>query len=312
MRNKMNNIRSYKILQWLLPVFFLFLTRGILQSQWEEFQNSQRAVTAQQKKMEQTGLHIRKLPDLKKDFENLALKKVETSASLFDLNHQANIYEVLLVKAGENGVTLTNVSAGAAKKSDGYYELPVKIQVSGGFHVLGKYINIIENLSRLLRVQEILLSRDNDGNLSATLEVIAYLYDENKKEELAVKQDLSGNTKPDYVENLQQALSAKISPSSYRYIASGEDLFGNVRSDKRRMATVQPDGKTENALRMRLKGILWKNPPLAILEMLDGKTWIVKTGDTIDNVKIISITPSDVTISSKTGSLVLQQYEKQP
>lgn len=308
----MNNVRTYRILQWLIPALVLLFGRGLLLNEWAELRASRSALRTEQKKIEQTGVHVRRLPDLKKDFENLAIKRVETSASLFDTDHQANIYEVLLVKAGENGVSLLNVSPGTARKKDGYDELPVSIELSGSYHALGGYLNVIESLNRLLRVQSISLRRERDGSLEASAEVIAYLYDGSGNEEVHESRARVGKTgsASDYMNALQKALAVAMTPPGYRYTPFGAEPFGTAVSGNRPGASAGDGRKTENSLRISLKGILWKEPPLAILEALDGKTWIVKKGDSVNDLTVTAITPSSVTVSSKTGTHVFSQYDK--
>jgi hypothetical protein len=103
-----------------------------------------------------------------------------------------------------------------------------------------------------------------------------------------------------------------VAAPTFSYTSSGKgDPFGAsaVRAENNGGAGRSAIDTTKKAIGLRLKGILWKDPPLVVLETIDGRTCIVKQGERINGFTLSSISKTEVTLTSPQGSHVLHQYQ---
>jgi Tfp pilus assembly protein PilO len=308
-------VRNYKMLVWIMPVVLVVLARSPLMDQITAMYGHIEAIRLQLASIKKTGVTIGELPGMKNDFERLAHKKMEIASSLLGAGSEASLYDLLMLKAAQTGAAIVSVSPRTTQRSnEGFAELPLSIEAAGTFNNLARFIAAIENVNRLMRIEELAMSRDREGRLTASMQLVVYraqdsAFSAHKNGKDGKRRDAAYLKGEQYREDLKRALAVAIPATSNTYTFAGQgDPFGAVVSGpvKKGPVASQTPGKP---LGLTLKGILWKQPPLAILEALDGSTYIVKEGDPVNGFKISSITRTEVVIATPQGNHVLQQYD---
>jgi Tfp pilus assembly protein PilO len=304
--------RTYSILVWLLPVLMviggrdlLFTRAGSVWSHYSSLRTSHDSIGA-------VALQVRELPAMKGDFEQLAEKKAAIASSLFGAKSEAGLYDLLMQKALESQVSIGTVSPHPRRSEAGFVELPLSLAVSGSFDNITRFVSSVENVSRLMRIEEVSMAKDRSGRLVAEIRLIAYMYSDTLGN--ARQPNSRVMSREEYRSLLKQALAVTIAAPANSYEPAGRgDAFGNAAVfDREKSAGTAPvEQETGNTSGLTLKGILWKEPPLAIVETLDGRTRIVRQGETVSGYRISSISRSDVVIAGPRGNHVLQQYDEQ-
>jgi Tfp pilus assembly protein PilO len=304
--------RSYRILTWLLPALVALSAYSWLEKEAGEIVSRVSAMGAVSAKIRKTGIHIRELPEMKTDYEKLVRKKAAIASSLFGAQSEAGLYELLLQKAREADVSIIAMAPRPQRTASGFTELPLSLEVAGGFDDIARFTGLVENVNRLMRVEELALSKDRDGRVVAAIRLLVYMYSDTSSLPPASKSKLDAafQKRETYLAELENVLQVKISPPSYAFTPSGRsDPFGMTAGrEKTNSGAANQADTSKQTLGMTLKGILWKEPPLAILETLDGRTFIVKKGETVSGFTISSIERGKVTVSSPRGTHVLHQY----
>jgi len=309
--------RNYRILVWLLPIGLVVLARDLLWSRVEAVYDNVSAIQSLSARYRKTGVHIRELPDIKNDFEKLAHKKMEISSSLLGATSEAvSIYELLMLKAGEAGgagVSVVTITPRPQRLDAGFAELPLVLEACGSYHGLARFTAAIENVNRIMRVEECAMSKDRSGRLTETMKILVYRAadspGDNERGRGKKAATAEFEKRGQYLADLNAALAVTVALPSSRYAFSGQaDPFGAVASGSRISSAAKDVSKKPAGL--TLKGIVWKEPPLAIMEAVDGRTFIVHQGDTLNGYTVSSITRSDVSITSPQGTHVLHQYDQ--
>jgi type IV pilus assembly protein PilO len=68
-----------------------------------------------------------------------------------------------------------------------YAEIPVSIRVQGGYHNVAQFFDKVANLSRIVNIRNIQISRDKSGALTTSCEAVTYKFIESTPEEKASK-----------------------------------------------------------------------------------------------------------------------------
>jgi Tfp pilus assembly protein PilO len=305
--------QSYRMLRWLMPVAVLFIARDFLWMQCENVYDHIVNIKAAAERIRKTGADVRELPEMKNDYEQLVRKKTKISSSMFGAESQTGLYDLLMQKAEDSKVSIVAVSPRQQKADAGFIELPLSIEVAGGFDDIALFVNAIEKVNRLMRVEEISFSKDQTGRLSAGIKVLAFLYSDTLGQAGGAKgkKEPAYQKRENYLADLRKALDVQIAPATFAY-TPGEhgDPFGVVMTEGAKPATGAPPVVSNQQIGLTLKGILWKNPPLAILETLDGKTYPVQEGETVNGCKVVAIERSEVKIATPRGIHVLHQYDE--
>ncbi|MBN1128444.1 MAG: type 4a pilus biogenesis protein PilO [Chitinispirillaceae bacterium] len=306
------SVRNYKLLTWLLPLLLLVALRDPVKQQAATMLDRLQTVRTLSERIRSTGVHVRELPEMKNDLERLAHKKMEIASSLLGARSEAGLYELLMLKARENNADIIAITPRQQRAGGDFVELPLAIEAAGGYYDLGRFVGAIENVNRLMRIEGLVMEKDREGRLTAAIDILVY----RSADTIANKVPGRGRQEPpfqkreQYLADLEKALSVKI-PVSDKLLSftGGEDPFGAVAAAPVRKGTGVMKAPPKGGASIALKGILWKEPPLAILESLDGRTFIVRKGDTVNGLKIASITRTEVVVSSAQGNYVLHQYE---
>jgi hypothetical protein len=248
---------------------------------------------------------------MKNDFERLAEKKMAIAMSLLGEKSEASLYDLLMLKARETGVSVVSVTPRPQRRSAGFIELPLQLEASGPFNGLARFTAAVENVNRIMRVEELALEKDRAGRLTASMRLLVYLYSDTLGGPAKHKgaPESGSASRAGYRADLAAALQVVIPPPANDYTVSGQaDPFGAVITEGSARPAQQTAASKEHP-GLTLKGILWKSTPLAILESLDGRTCIVRQGDTVAGCKVSSITRNEVVIvSPQGGTHVLHQY----
>jgi Tfp pilus assembly protein PilO len=307
-------VRNYKMLVWILPALLVVLARDPLIDQAAAMYDHITAIRSHSASIHKTGVTVRELPDMKNDFERLAHKKKAIASSLLGAGSEASLYDLLMLKAMETDAAIVSVSPRPQRSDAGFAELPLAIEAAGTFNSLARFIAAVENVNRLMRVEELVMSKDREGRLTVSMQLLVYRSIDSmspapKTGKGGKRLDAVYQKREQYREDLERALSVTIQAPSNAFNFTGQgDPFGAVATVpvKKGPAAAQTPRKPVG---LTLKGILWKQPPLAILEALDGSTYIVKQGDPVNGFKISSITRTEVVIATPQGNYVLHQYD---
>ena len=305
--------RSYRILTWLLPLLVVFTARDLLWTQCCEVYAHIVNIRAGSERIRKTGADVRELPEMKSDYEQLVRTKTKIASSLFGATSQTGLYDLLMQKAEEASVSIVAVSPRPQRTDAGFAELPLSLEVTGGFDNIALFINEIERVNRLMRVEELSMARDQAGRVLADIRLLAYMYSDTigPFKTAKGKQDAAYQKRENYLADLQKALEVKIAPASFSYAPGTQgDPFGAARPEGATKTASVAAPASKQPFGLTLKGILWKNPPLAILETLDGQTYIVQQGETVSGFKVSAISRTDVTILTPQGNHVLHQYDE--
>jgi Tfp pilus assembly protein PilO len=304
--------RSYKILTWLLPMLVVLSAYTWLEKEAGGIFSRIAGTRTVSEKIRKTGVHIRELPEMKTDYENLARKKAAIASSLFGAQSEAGLYELLMLKAREADVSIVSMTPRPRRASTGFTELPLSLDVAGAFDNITRFTGMIENVNRLMRVDELSMSKDRDSKVVAAIKLLVYVYSDTLSPPQSSKGKLEAafQKRESYLAELRNVLQVKITPPSYAYTPSGKgDPFGgSVNPGTGTGHGAVPSDTSKQTFGLALKGILWKDPPLAILETLDGRTFIVKQGENVNGSIISSIARTEVVISTPQGKHVLHQY----
>ena len=63
-----------------------------------------------------------------------------------------------------------------------YAEIPVSIRVRGGYHNVAQFFDKVANLSRIVNIRNIQISRDKTGALTTSCEAVTYKFIESTPE----------------------------------------------------------------------------------------------------------------------------------
>lgn len=64
-----------------------------------------------------------------------------------------------------------------------YAEIPVSIRVRGGYHNVAQFFDKVANLSRIVNIRNIQISRDKDGALTTACEAVTYKFIESQPDQ---------------------------------------------------------------------------------------------------------------------------------
>lgn len=130
--------------------------------------------------LERSKKNAQQLEALRKEFEskqrdfNLVMKslpeKEEISSLLTGVSQsgqQAGLEFLLFQPQGEVNKNF-------------YAEIPVSIRVQGGYHNVAQFFDKVANLSRIVNIRNIQISRDKDGMLTTSCEAVTYKFIEAK------------------------------------------------------------------------------------------------------------------------------------
>ncbi len=84
------------------------------------------------------------------------------------------VLKELTTKGGESRVKITLFKPGKSKKERNYTEKPINIAMEGGYHQIARFLSAVNNIPRVVNVENLQLTRASSGFLSATMKAIIY------------------------------------------------------------------------------------------------------------------------------------------
>lgn len=303
----MGKMRAYRLLSVLIPLLLLLLSRGMILSRMDRVREAHSLARLERQRIENSGAQMRALPELKADFESLARKKAEIASSLFPATSEASLYELLFVKSDEANATVVSVSSLPKRRGPDYDEVPLQLQAIGSYNELSLLVNRIETSNRILHVDNLRMSLNSRGELMAELDVTAYLQREDSSAALNPKRRAQPVSAQAYLDALQRSLHVQMVRRNFVYTPAPNDPFAAAPARHSAARALATSGETP---KVKLKGILWKQPPLAVLESLDGQTLILREGDAIGGYRVQSIARAAVSLVGPKGTHVLEQYQQ--
>jgi len=160
------------VLFWFLSYWPRWQSIGKLDSEYKR-------LTAD---LERSKKNAQQLDSLRKEFEskqrdfNLVMKSLPEKEEIPSLltgisqsGQQAGLDFLLFQPQGEVNKTF-------------YAEIPVSIRVQGGYHNVAQFFDKVANLSRIVNIRNIQISRDRAGQLVTSCEAVTYKFIETTPE----------------------------------------------------------------------------------------------------------------------------------
>ena len=137
---------------------------------------------------------------LKSDFENKAFRvanldaykqqMVEMEDSFGSLLKQLprdtevpGLIDDISAAALGSGLTLKAIDPQAMVQTEFYKELPIKVQVSGGYHEMGSFVSAVASLPRIVTLHDFSISgAGEDGSLEMEITAKTYQYNPDKED----------------------------------------------------------------------------------------------------------------------------------
>ncbi len=113
-----------------------------------------------QSEISKSRLMESKLPELKAENVTLQQELKLATDKLPSPSEGVGAPDTIKKAAIESGLTVKSVQAGANNTGPGglYIETPVNVQAEGGYHDLGKFMEQLDNMTRMLAVSELDIS----------------------------------------------------------------------------------------------------------------------------------------------------------
>jgi len=93
-----------------------------------------------------------------------------------------DILKKLTTKGGESRVKITHFKPGKSKKEKDYTEKPIDIAMEGDYHQIAKFLSSVNNIQRVVNIENLSLTRTSIGTLSATMKATIYISSTGSKE----------------------------------------------------------------------------------------------------------------------------------
>ena len=85
-----------------------------------------------------------------------------------------DVLRQLTTKGGESRVKITLFKPEKSKKEKNYTEKSISIAMEGGYHEIARFLAAVNNIPRVVNVENLQLARTSSGELSATMKAIIY------------------------------------------------------------------------------------------------------------------------------------------
>lgn len=103
---------------------------------------------------------VRRLPELKKENERLQAMLTELKAKLPNDREVTSLLQQVSDLGNQSGLRFKTWKPGQRKsQGDLYEEIPIAIQVVGGFHNVGIFFNHISRLDRIVNISDIVMEK---------------------------------------------------------------------------------------------------------------------------------------------------------
>jgi len=110
--------------------------------------------------------------DLLRHSYSTMLQQLPSDSAIDDLLE--NISQI----ASTNGLTIDTFRPGSEERKAFYFELPIKVKVSGGYHQFGHFVSDLSSLPRIVTIHDVHIYRNKDkgGGLIMEMTLRSYRY----------------------------------------------------------------------------------------------------------------------------------------
>ena len=148
----------------LIGVLYVFVLGGIawfvIYPAFEKKGVLQTAVKNMESQNAKDEAKVRRLPELKKENERLQAMLTELKAKLPSDREVTSLLQQVSDLGNQSGLRFKTWKPGQRKsQGDLYEEIPIAIQVVGGFHNVGIFFNHISRLDRIVNVSAIVMDK---------------------------------------------------------------------------------------------------------------------------------------------------------
>ena len=172
-------------------LFALVLTGGyfyIISDEIDVLKNAQEKEVALKKEFETKAFHVSNLDAYKAQLEEME----ETFGSLLkqlprDTEVPGLIDDISAAALGA-GLSLNVMNPQAMVKTEFYSELPISIEVVGGYHEMGAFVSAVAALPRIVTLHDFTVVQTNNENKDLKMNILAKTYQYSSDIEAAAKQ----------------------------------------------------------------------------------------------------------------------------
>ena len=165
-------------------VLFWFL------SYWPRWQSIGK-LDAEQKRLSadltRSKKNAQQLESLRKEFESKQRDFNLVMKSLPEKEEISSLLTGVSQSGQQSGLEFLLFQPQADVNKNFYAEIPVSIRVSGGYHNVAQFFDKVANLSRIVNIRNIQISRDKTGSLTTSCEAVTYKFIESTPESAAPK-----------------------------------------------------------------------------------------------------------------------------
>ena len=131
--------------------------------------------------------NAQQLESLRKEFESKQRDFNLVMKSLPEKEEISSLLTGVSQSGQQSGLEFLLFQPQADVNKNFYAEIPVSIRVSGGYHNVAQFFDKVANLSRIVNIRNIQISRDKTGALTTSCEAVTYKFIESTPESAAPK-----------------------------------------------------------------------------------------------------------------------------
>ena len=132
--------------------------------------------------------NAQQLESLRKEFESKQRDFNLVMKSLPEKEEISSLLTGVSQSGQQSGLEFLLFQPQADVNKNFYAEIPVSIRVSGGYHNVAQFFDKVANLSRIVNIRNIQISRDKTGSLTTSCEAVTYKFIESTPESAAPKE----------------------------------------------------------------------------------------------------------------------------
>jgi type IV pilus assembly protein PilO len=157
----------------IIFVLFWFL------SYWPRWQSIGK-LDAEQKRLtadlSRSKKNAQQLETLRKEFESKQRDFNLVMKSLPEKEEISSLLTGVSQSGQQSGLDFLLFQPQVDENKNFYAEIPVSIRVSGGYHNVAQFFDKVANLSRIVNIRNIQISRDKTGDLTTSCEAVTYKF----------------------------------------------------------------------------------------------------------------------------------------
>lgn len=87
-----------------------------------------------------------------------------------------SLLEAITKVAYNSGLSIQAIALQPEKINELYIELPIRLEMTGGYHAFGSFVSGITTLSRIVTLHDFIVEGDNESSLNMIIEAKTYRY----------------------------------------------------------------------------------------------------------------------------------------